>query len=61
MNKINEKMSLYKVADKKMGKTKGGINCGCACQYVNCGGSSIDDNYDANNMRGLWPKGTGCK
>ncbi len=63
MNKINEKMSLYKIANKKMAKTIGcGIpgRCGCACRYANCGGSSTDNNWEANNSEGWWSKPGGC-
>lgn len=38
---------------KEMELIKGGEKCcGCACYYRNVGGSSIDDNMDANRLGG---------
>jgi hypothetical protein len=54
---MNSKLNLYKLTVKETQKTKAGIiwqGCGCACAYVNCGGSSTIDNYNANNLQELW-------
>ncbi len=38
---------------KEMNVISGGEKCcGCACYYRNVGGSSIDDNMDANRLGG---------
>jgi hypothetical protein len=61
MKRIKKKMSFYKLTNKKMTAVKGGEGyCGCACAYVNCGGSSTDANYKANRLGDLWSTGPGC-
>ena len=60
MKEIKEKMSLYQITRKEMNVVKGGT-CGCACHYVNCGGSSSADNGAANRLLGAWSTGPGCQ
>ena len=59
MKEIKEKMSLYQLNSKEMIVLKGGT-CGCACHYVNCGGSSTNDNSTANRLHNFWSTGPGC-
>jgi hypothetical protein len=35
--------------------------CGCACKYLNNGGSTVEDNGDANYNNGLWSQGATIK
>ncbi len=61
MKEIKEKMSLYRMNGEEMVVLKGGAGyCGCACHYVNCGGSSSGDNFDANDLHDWWSTGPGC-
>jgi hypothetical protein len=63
MNKIKEKMGFYKLSEKKMEDLRGlgePGHCGCACHYVNCGGSSSNNNASANDLEGKWSTGPGC-
>lgn len=47
---------------RAMNAVKGGKTCGCACAYVNTGGSSSSQNEDANFEKGLWsPEIIDCK
>lgn len=63
MKEIKEKMSLYQINSKEMDGSKGGApeGCGCACHYVNCGGSSSGDNFDANLFNHFTSTGPGCE
>ena len=37
----------------EMNQVKGGTCCGCSCYYAGSGGSSTNDNGNANNASGL--------
>ena len=52
---MKSKVDLFKLTEKETQETKAGIwgSCRCGCAYVNCGGSSTLDNYDANFEGGL--------
>lgn len=64
--KINE-MSKQRLSKKEMSLISGGdgngvVICSCGCQYADSGGSSINANCAANNLRGLTvPKGVEIK
>ncbi|MDR3338729.1 MAG: TIGR04149 family rSAM-modified RiPP [Candidatus Symbiothrix sp.] len=47
-------LASQSLSEVEMNQTKGGISgcCECACAYVNSGGSSSDDNGDANMRAG---------
>ncbi len=58
---MKEKINLFSLSPEKMAVTKGGLNgCTCACHYASCGGSSTNNNGDANNSSGLQSGGSGC-
>lgn len=50
-------LSESNLSKLEMNQVKGGFTCGCACAYANSGGSSIDDNCDANHASGLTSPG----
>lgn len=45
--KINQ-LNVEELEQKQMNALKGGYNCGCGCNYVGNGGSSMGSNYGAN-------------
>ncbi len=46
---MKKKLNLFKLSEREGRQVKGGYEgCWCACAYVNCGGSSSNDNWDAN-------------
>ncbi len=59
-----KKLKLTNLSRKELEKIRGGYLvivtpdkcCGCGCYYANSGGSSTNDNGDANFKGGLWSK-----
>ena len=46
---MNQKFNFFKLGEREIETVKGGLRlCGCGCAYVNCGGSSTQDNENAN-------------
>ena len=50
--KIKASLNSFKLDAKLLNKVKGG-DCRCGCMYSGSGGSSVMDNYAANNLYGL--------
>lgn len=46
--------------DKEMNGLKGGNSCGCSCYWEGQGGSSVDDNAEANYTLGNGESKNGC-
>jgi len=47
-SEIKQRISVFQLSKKELKKIKGGF-CGCGCFYENCpGGSSSEDNSNAN-------------
>lgn len=49
--KINHIESTH-LSETEMAHLKGGASCGCSCRYADSGGSSTDDNKNANAANG---------
>ncbi len=49
---MKKSLSLLSMNQNQMAKAAAGvtwsINCSCGCAYKNCGGSSNQDNFEAN-------------
>ena len=45
--KLNQ-LSKGEMGNKEMNYLKGGSDCGCSCYYKDSGGSSVQDNGNAN-------------
>jgi natural product precursor len=46
---IQESLNSSKLEDRVMKKVKGG-DCRCGCHYADSGGSSSENNWQANNL-----------
>jgi hypothetical protein len=55
--KIKASLNSMILNHKVMQKVKGG-DCRCGCMYADQGGSSVDDNHSANNLRGYHSPGS---
>lgn len=49
--KIKASLNLFRLDAKFLNKVKGG-DCCCGCMYADGGGSSVEDNWRANNKWG---------
>lgn len=64
---MRKKINLNSITNEEMKNTKAGIdevcvtpNCGCLCNYSDCGGSSTSANCSANHTTGAQSLEEGC-
>ena len=56
-------LQAYSLKEREMKNIAGGdctytLNCGCGCIYAGQpGGSSVEDNKNANDLRGIYTRG----
>lgn len=51
--RMKQQISIFKLNKKELKNIKGGF-CACGCFYRDCGGSSSDNNFIANNQGGKY-------
>lgn len=52
-------LNAEELAQRQLNALRGGYNCGCGCNYQDCGGSSQGENYNANVANGYTESGGG--